>query len=200
MKTTPTPAARPSRLSALLAIASLLAATAPFPVLAATGDIKVHAQPSDSAPVIGSLPASRAPSTLTLPTPPPEGWSAVEIPGPHTVYVANKDVLKNYDIRPGAEYRVGASESAAVLGSADAADKTGLVGLAGKFTEYTLDRALVGYIRNGPAPAATVPAASPVVTVVLSDPADIAAAAAPVAPFDTTLTLGSGAQLTPLQT
>ncbi|EIP96645.1 hypothetical protein OpiT1DRAFT_01067 [Opitutaceae bacterium TAV1] len=198
MKITPTPAARPSRLSALLAIASLLVA-APLPALPATGDIEVHAQPSDTAPVIGSFPASRSPSPLTLPTPPPQGWSAVEVPGPHSVYVANKDVLKNYDIRPGAEYRVSPSESAAVLGSADAADKTGLVGLKGQFTEYTLDRALVGYIRNRPATAATADAASPVVTVVSSDPTDIAAPA-PVAPFDTTLTLGSGAQLTPLQT
>ncbi|RRJ94618.1 hypothetical protein Ga0100231_009955 [Opitutaceae bacterium TAV4] len=146
----------------------------------------VHSTPADTAPIIGQILADQTPAPLTLPTPPPEGWAAVEVPGPHTVYVADKDVLKNYDVRPGAQYFAEPRADAPVLGLATPTDKTDLAGISGKFTQYKLERTLIGYIRTSPAPASVTPPPPP-------------PPPPPRAQSDAG-TFGSGAALVPLQT
>ncbi len=150
----------------LLCAASLfltgLTASFAAPLTATTA---VHTKPDASAPAITFLkagtepkPAANAPANL------PAGWTAIELSGPFEGYVENKDLTKSLDVKPGVSIRLAPKADAPVLAVAEKDDKTTITGLRGKWTQISLDKKLVGYLKTAAAadplpPVATTPAA-----------------------------------------
>ncbi|ATC65392.1 hypothetical protein CMV30_16370 [Nibricoccus aquaticus] len=158
---------------------ALVATSAPLLAAPLTSTTAVHARPEASAPAISVLKAGSEPTpaigtALAL----PPGWQAVELTGPHEVYVNGKDMTKNLDIKPNAELRTQPKSDAPVLSYYVTGDTAEITGLRGRWTQLKLQKKIVGYIYTpgagtaaaastpAPAPAAyTPPAASPVPAV-----------------------------------
>jgi hypothetical protein len=156
-----------------LALLSLCPALCAQPL---SRDATVYARPDPAAAVVKVLPSGTVPTPAFAPVEPaPEGWMAVEVPGPHEVYVENKHVGKNLDVKPGSGLRLRPDASAPVVAIMEAGDKTDLAGLAGPrrdWSQYRLEKPIVGYIKLSSA-AATLPGApvAAAVTAVPSGPA-----------------------------
>lgn len=122
----------------------------------------IFSRPEPGAPVVATFPAGRETPILAYVATPP-GWHAVELPGPHEVFVQNKDLGKNFAVRPGAEYRLRPDFNAPLLAKAEAGDACEITGLVGKWTQVSLDKTLIGYFHSStPAsPTALEPASPP---------------------------------------
>lgn len=145
-----------TNLRLLLAFCTASASLAAAPLSSTTA---VQARPEASAPAIAVLKAGTEPAPaigVALALPP--GWQAVELSGPHEVYVHGKDLTKNLDIKPNAEFRTQPKSDAPVLSYYVAGDKAEITGLRGKWTQMKLEKKIVGYIYN---PGAATPAAAP---------------------------------------
>jgi hypothetical protein len=154
----------------LLLCSALVVRAAPLPATTA-----VHTKPDASAPTITVLKAGTEAPAPASNEAAPAGWQAIELPGPFEGWVENKDLTKNLDVKPGALIRFTPKADAGVLAVADKADKTSIAGLRGKWTQITLEKKLIGYIKLD-APAAAAPVAPPAP----STPAPVAPS--PVAP------------------
>lgn len=129
-----------SLLLALLAASSLAAA----PLSKTTA---VHSQPNPSTPAIAVLNAGTEPVLATgLTTAVPAGWTAIELAGPHEVYVQNKDILKSLDVKPGANLYTAPKADAAVLTTMVKGDAAEISGLHGRWTQIRLQKKIIGYI------------------------------------------------------
>jgi len=125
---------------ALLAATSLSAAPLSKPTA-------VHSQPNASSPAIAVLNAGTEPvlaTGLTLPV--PAGWTAVELAGPHEVYVQNKDILKSLDVKPGANLYTAPKMDAPVLTTMTKGDPADISGLHGRWTQILLKKKVIGYV------------------------------------------------------
>jgi hypothetical protein len=151
----------------------------------------VQSQPDPASPVLVVLSAgSEAPAPSANAGPAPAGWLAVDVPGPFTGYVRNKDLSKQLDVVEGATIYTEPKEGAGVLAVFQKGDKVEITGLRGGWTQVRLDKTLVGFISaNQAAPvapaAAPVPAppTAPISTVSPAPPAPAApATAAPAQP------------------
>jgi hypothetical protein len=146
--------ARGSRQRAALFTVLLLAASAvrSAPLSETTA---VLTRPDPSAPAITFLSAGTdpapAPSDVAAP---PEGWQAVNLPGPFEAYVENKNLNKALDVIPGSLLWLAPKAGAGVLAIAQKGDPITITGLRGKWTQLRLERSLIGYIHPGPMPAA----------------------------------------------
>jgi hypothetical protein len=161
------------RASLLLLCSALALRAAPLPAATA-----VHTKPDASSPAISYLKAGTEPPAPAANEAAPAGWQAIELPGPFDGWVENKDLTKNLDVKPGAPIRVAPKADAGVLAVADKADKTSISGLRGKWTQISLEKKLIGYIKLPDAGAAAAHAAAPAPTP--SAPAPLAPP--PVAP------------------
>jgi hypothetical protein len=127
----------------------------------------VHTKPDPASPAISYLKAGTEPTPAAAAMAnTPAGWMAVELPGPFEGYVENKDLAKSLDVKPGANIRVAPKADAGVLTIAEKDDKASITGLRGKWTQISLEKKLIGYIRiggsSGAQPAvATTPAPAP---------------------------------------
>jgi len=127
----------------------------------------VHTLPDATAAVITTLKAGTEP--VAAPDPGAgiaAGWMAIELQGPFEAYVENKDLTKSLDVKPGASIRLAPSPEGGVLAVGNPADKTKITGLRGRWTQISLERPIVGYIRLDsaalrPPPLATTPAVAP---------------------------------------
>lgn len=143
----------------LLAATSLVAA----PLTSTTA---VHTRPDSSAPTVTVLTAGSEPTpAVGLALPLPSGWQAIELAGPHEVYLHGKDLTKNLDIKAGSEFRTAPKADAPVFATFTAGDKAEITGLRGKWTQFKLEKKIVGYIQtgspvSGTASSATAPRAS----------------------------------------
>jgi hypothetical protein len=151
----------------LQALALLLAAVTAPSAQAATLDapLPAYASPDTSSPILGTAKAGTKIDAGTAPS----GWAAVELAGPHTVYVTDKDTLKSLEVRPGAAYHAQPRANAPIIGLADDKDPAEFADFAGKFNKFSLNKSLIAYVRMPVAAAAPVapvqPAASaPVVS------------------------------------
>ena len=162
-------------LASFASTASLLAA----PLSSTTA---VHARPESSAPAIAVLNAGTEPTPATGATESvPPGWQAVELAGPHEAYLHGKDLTKNLEVKPGAEFRTQPKSDAPVLTAFAPGDSAEITGLRGRWTQFKLEKKIVGYIHvpgaagtaaNTPAPSAnaatsptqTPPPAAPVIS------------------------------------
>lgn len=156
-------------LLAFIATVASAAAASPLPATTA-----VHTQPDPAAPVLTYLKAGTVP-TVAPAAAAPAGWLAIELPGPFEGYVENKDLAKSLDVKPGAPIRFEPKPDAAVLAVAATTDKTTITGIRGKWTQISLERAVIGYFRVGE--SSPRPAPGPVAA-----PASPPSAPAPVAP------------------
>lgn len=158
-----------------LALASLglhaLTLDAPLPAYAA---------PNTQAPILGTAHSGTVLTEGTAPT----GWAAISLAGPHTVYVTQKDTLKNFEVRPGAAYFSQPRPDAPVLGLAEENDAAEFADIAGRFNKFSLKKPLTAYVRATPAEATPVTPVAPLV-----EPAPKPATATPALLPDLTGTL-----------
>lgn len=136
-----------------LALLAALAAPALAVAAPLAASAAVHTQPNGTSPAIALLKAGDEPVITTAVTA-PTGWMAVELAGPFEGYVENKDLTKSLDVKPGASIRLAPKPDAGVLHVAVQGDKTTVTGLRGKWTQLSLERKLVGYIRVAAEPTA----------------------------------------------
>jgi hypothetical protein len=161
-----------------LSLSSLLLATAlnAAPLMETTA---IHGQPDAATPAIGYLKAGTDPTTAPNATA-PNGWMAIELPGPHEAYVRNNDFSKSLDIHPGSAIHLLPKADAPVLATIQDGDKTEITGLRSGWTQIKLYKTVIGYIRTGGTAPATAVAAAPAPTVPPPAPAITAAPVAPV--------------------
>lgn len=165
-------------LPALLALAFFPDALPAAPLTAPT---PVRTKADATAPVVTTLPAGAEPFSA-VGVDAPAGWLAVALPGPHRVFVRNTDLAKDNTVSAGAFYLLAPAADAPVLTLAEKGDKTTIKGLAGRYTELSLEsRTIVGYI---PASVAVSPPAPAVANTPPppAPPRDLAAAATSGAP------------------
>lgn len=166
-------------------LALFLAGAATLAAAPLTATTAVHTKPDASSPVISYLKAGTEPKSASgALASTPAGWLAVEVPGPFKIYVENKDLAKSLDPTPGAPMRLAPKPDAGILTLAEKGDKTELTGVRGKWTEFTLDKNLTGYIHLGGTagympPIATTPATAAPKSAA---PAPAPIASAPVSP------------------
>jgi len=165
-------------LSLLLLFGSALPALVSAPL---TESATVHLRADTSSPTLATLKAGTEPKATALATASsvPVGWIAVELPGPHDVYVQNKEITKSLDVRPGADLRTGPKLDAPVIATALAGERLDITELVGRWTKLRLTRPVVGYVRASAQPFSPLPAAS-VPSSSRAAPAPGAPAAAPV--------------------
>ncbi|AKC83001.1 hypothetical protein IMCC26134_09825 [Verrucomicrobia bacterium IMCC26134] len=144
-------------ITSLLAVAFSVAGIVPSRAAALAEAATAYAAPDSSSIALGT---ARAGSRIAT-TPAPSGWQAVELAGPHTVYVAEKDTLKNFDIRPGASYLASPRADAPVIGIAGEKDAAQFADIAGRYNKFSLDRVLIGFVRLPVSPVTAVSAVTP---------------------------------------
>jgi len=144
----------------------------------------VQSQPDPASPVIAVLNAgSPEPAPSQKAAPAPAGWTAVDVPGPFTGYVRNKDLTKQLDVLPGASVYLAPKDGAGVLAVFEKGDKAEITGLHGGWTQVRLDKTLVGYSATTQAtPSAPIAAAAPAASAAPVSPAPSAPAAAAAPP------------------
>src|SRR5271155_81725 len=114
----------------------------------------VQSAPDPASPVITVLSAgTEEPVHSDKGGPAPEGWSAVEVPGPFEGYVHNKDLTKQLDVTPGATVYMAPKDGAGVLSVFAQGDKAEITGLHGAWTQVRLEKTIIGYIHTGPVSA-----------------------------------------------
>ena len=155
----------------LQALALLVAAisTPSAHAAALEAPLPAYASPDASAPILGTAKAGTRIAAGTAPS----GWAAVELAGPHTVYVTDKDTLKNFEVRPGAAYYSQPKANAPVIGLADEKDPAVFADIAGNYNKFSLNKALIAYVRmpvSAVAPVAAQPAANPAPSVPTTTP------------------------------
>lgn len=109
--------------------------------------IDVRTQPDDNAPVIMSVDRIH-PSNVAKDAPAPDGWTAIYLPGPHTVYVLGKDFMKNNEIRPGSGYYMEPRADAPILAFSEKTDESEVTDLLGKWTQISLNQPFIAYIKG----------------------------------------------------
>ncbi len=178
-------------LAGMLAFSALASVLMAAPVRQETS---IYAQPNSQAPVLTVIqPGNELPPRASGATA-PAGWTAVQVQGPHEVYVDNKDINKALDVKPGAALRTEPNSNAPVLTTAVANDPMEITGLRGRWTQLRLNRAVTGYaqvsggagsaaVASTPSPQPASPAPAPAARQeTKAAPAPAAAPAAPPAP------------------
>jgi hypothetical protein len=152
-----------TKLRQLLALFATSSSLLAAPLASTTA---IHTRPDAASPAVGVLNAGTEPALAgDAPLVLPPGWQAVEIAGPHEVYVHGKDLTKNLDIKPGAELHTLPRADSPVLTTMMPGDVVSITGLHGRWTQIKLEKKIIGYIRNANAAntapvAASAPAAS----------------------------------------
>ena len=163
--------------TAVLLLAAPLAAA---PLMETTA---IHAQPDAATPAIGYLKAGTE-ATAAANASAPQGWMAIELPGPHEAYVNNNDFSKSLDVHPGAAIRLMPRADSPILTTMQEGDKTEITGLRSGWTQIKLSKTVIGYIDVGGSSSAPRAAAAPPPIV---PPAPLTMAAGQPAPV-----IGSG--------
>lgn len=160
----------------LLALAAFLTGVTAALAAPLTATTAVHSKPDEKSPTLTVLKAGTEPVTPSgISYAAPSGWMAVELAGPHTGYVQNKDLTKSLDVAPGAPIYLTPKVDGNVLTIAEKDDKAVIDGVLGKWSRISLEKKLVGYIKVAGAPASTQsPAASAPMILPASEPAPAA--------------------------
>jgi hypothetical protein len=114
--------------------------------------LPAYASPDAAAPILGTATTGTRIAAGTAPS----GWAAVELSGPHSVYVTEKDTLKNFEVRPGAAYLSAPRADAPVLGLAGENDPAEFADVSGKFSKFSLNKSIIAYVRVAPTPVAAI--------------------------------------------
>jgi len=125
----------------------------------ATSATAVHAEPQSQSPVLLLVaPGQTIPSTNAAVSAPP-GWAAVSLPGPHDVFVENRFIGKDLDIKPGSPLHTAPKSTAPVLTLFAAGEDMEITGLRGRWTQLRITKSITGYVLNADtaAPLRTAP-------------------------------------------
>ena len=155
----------------LLATALLLALSVLARAETLSTAAPAYASPDEAAPILGTARVGSRLATSVAPS----GWQAVELAGPHTVFVAEKDTTKNFNVRPGAAYLSAARPDAPVIGLASDQDGAEFADIVGRYNKFSLNKPITAYVRVAPV------AVTPVVEPVAPSVAPAVLEAAPVA-------------------
>ncbi len=129
-------------LLALWPIASLAAA----PLTSTTA---VHSKPNAASPVLTILSAGTEPKpAVGTAEPLSAGWTAIELDGAQEAYVANKDLDKDLNVKPGSVFRTLPKATAPSLGKMEVGDQVEITGYRGKYTQVKLTKRVIGYIQG----------------------------------------------------
>ena len=106
----------------------------------------VHLRPDSGSPVLRLIKPGE-----TLPDPVSEntaasGWTTVALAGPHDVFVENRYIGKDLEVKPGAPLHLGAKTSTPVLTQSTVDDKVKITGLRGRWTQLQLEQPVTGYV------------------------------------------------------
>jgi hypothetical protein len=147
-------------------------------------DASIYARPDASATVLGVLPTGSEPQPALDPAEPaPYGWMAVAVAGNHELYVDNKDVGKNLDVKPGSFFYLRPDRRAPVVATMLPGDKAELANLHGDFTSYKVEKPITGYIKLSGNPGAgrgpAAPARAPVIVAGAAATGEVGRAALP---------------------
>ncbi|MCF3649648.1 hypothetical protein [Synoicihabitans lomoniglobus] len=134
-----------------LSLLTLLAA--PIIAQTATRATPVHTEPSPTAPVALLVKAGDPIPSRDYAVTAPAGWTAVKLPGPHEVYVENRFIGKDLDVKPGSPLHAAAKSDSPVLMQSAANEDLEITGLRGRWTQLRVKNAIVGYIQSDAAPA-----------------------------------------------
>ncbi|OHE89183.1 MAG: hypothetical protein A3G75_14785 [Verrucomicrobia bacterium RIFCSPLOWO2_12_FULL_64_8] len=140
---------------------AVLVLAVPLAAAPVTQTAAIYAQPDAAAAVIGFLKAGTEPAAAPGITA-PAGWVAVTLPGPHMLFVQNKDIGKSLEVHPGAALRMAPRLESPVFATMEADDKTEITGLRGDWLQIKLTRDVTGYVSvGGDSPAPVAGAATP---------------------------------------
>jgi Bacterial SH3 domain len=133
----------------------------------------VHAKPNASSPAIAILNAGTEP-VLATSAAAPSGWTAVEIAGPHEVYVQTKDVMKSLDLKPGANLYTAPKIDAPILTTMVKGDIAEISGTHGRWLQVKLQKKIIGYIGDDSVFSPVVAASnSPIYSSPINAPAGV---------------------------
>lgn len=150
----------------LLACAAALARLGAADIL--PSDTAVFVQPDPKSHVLSRL---KAGNTIVYTGDAPAGWRRVELSGTFEAYVHNRDITKNLEVREGANILATPKKDAAVIATAQAGDKTEVVGLANTdWVQIKLEKKLQGFIATA-ANANVAPETRPLTPVAPAAPA-----------------------------
>ena len=119
----------------------------------ATQATPVHAEPQDHSSVILVVNPGEALPTTNAAVRAPAGWSAVSLTGPHDVFVENRFIGKDLDIKPGSPLHTEPKSSSTVLTQYDAGDVVEFTNLRGRWTQIRITKSVTGYVVNADAAA-----------------------------------------------
>ena len=100
------------------------------------------------------------------------GWAAVELAGPHEVYVQNAHISKSLDVKDGSPLHVSPNENSLVLATSSTEDDVTITGLRGRWTQLRLNQPVIGYVKRS---NAAVTGLHTIATTTLRDAPDPAA-------------------------
>ncbi len=150
----------PVRIALIFACSALLSSAE-----VASRATPVHSQPQTSAAVLLLVKPGETLPTFNAAVSAPAGWSAVSLAGPHEVFVENRFIGKDLDVKPGSPLHTEPKSTSPVLTSFAAGDLMEITGLRGRWTQLRLTKAVTGYVASpNAAAAASVAQTTPVVT------------------------------------
>ena len=147
----------------------------------ATRATPVHANPrAESAVLLLVKPGEDIPESAPA-LGAPAGWNAVSLPGPHEVYVENRYIGKDLDVKPGSPLRTSPKSDAPVLADFALGDEMEITGLRGRWTQLRISKSITGYIQ-GPSVPSISRTAPEITSAQLRDASNIGLAPAPTSP------------------
>jgi hypothetical protein len=130
-----------------LSLALLTATTLTAAPLSST--TAVHVRPEAASPVIAVLNAGTEPTAaIGVARALPSGWSAVELNGPHEAFIANRDLQKDLEVRPGSPFRTLPKADGPVLTTMQPGDQFDITDYHGRYTQVRLHKKIIGYIQG----------------------------------------------------
>src|SRR3569833_1731549 len=120
------------KLLSFLALGPIAAALSAAPL---TSTIVVYEKPNAASPVLTILSAGTEPTpAVGVHEALSGGWVAIELPGTHEAYVANKDLDKDLNVKPGAVFRTLPKATAPEFGKMEPGDQGEITGYKGRYT------------------------------------------------------------------
>lgn len=125
----------------------------------ATSATSVHAEPQSRSPVVLLVEAGETIPATNPAVRAPHGWSAVSLPGPHDVFVENRFIGKDLDVKPGSPLHTAPKSTSPVLTQFDVDEEMEITGLRGRWTQLRISKSVTGYVErvDAAAPLRTAP-------------------------------------------
>lgn len=137
--------------SPLIRIVLALLLSTPLFAEVATRATAILTAPAADAAVLKLVKTGEPLPDAAVAAPAPAGWTAVSVAGPHEVYVENKFINKELEIKPGSPLHAAPKAEAAVLATSSEGDDIEITGLRGRWTQLRLNKSIVGFVQGSAA-------------------------------------------------